>query len=199
MKKAKLIGALLAAVIAAAPATGLAGNVLSFNDNAIVAEAKTLGYSLIMVDSGNYKRTELFSFDLSTKEKTIIMKNGDWSLVAEPSGKLYTYNSKTKKVGKWLNDFAYVGKKYPGTNDTIRNLRIAFQTDGNIVMYAVCGKTSRPLYHSHTYSQLTVDKGDCIYYYFFDADGTLRALRIYSGGKYDEVFNSKRNNFFRIV
>ncbi len=198
MKKVKLIGALLAAVIAAAPATGLT-SIPAFNNNAIVAEAAG---SLIMLEPGNIKKTYLYTFDLSQTSNTVLMKNGDWSLIAEPSGRLYTYNTRTKKVGKMLNDYNYKGKKYPGTNSVISKLRIIFQTDGNIVCYAVFGKTIRPLYHSNTYSNLTVDDGDCLYYYFFENDGSLNIQRIYKGkksGKSDTIFDSKIDNFFRLV
>lgn len=198
MKKVKLIGALLAAVIAAAPATGLT-SIPAFNNNAIVAEAAG---SLIMLEPGNIKNTSLYTFDLSQTKNTVLMKNDGYSLIAEPSGRLYIYNNKAKTVVKYLNSFSYKGKKYPGTNNVISKLRIIFQTDGNIVCYAVFGKTIRPLYHSNTYSNLTVDDGDCLYYYFFENDGSLNIQRIYKGkksGKSDTIFDSKINNFFRLV
>lgn len=202
MKKAKILGLLMALTLTAVPATGIAENVLPVSNNAIVADAAyDYGFSLIMVDSGNYKRPELYSFDLNPRAKTVIMQNGDYSLIAEPSGKLYIYNNKTNKIKKTLNNTAYLGKKYPGTNKIISKLKIAFQTDGNIVVYAVFSKDDiRPLYHSYTYSStLTVEKGNCNYYYFFEKDGTLRIVRIYKGGSSDEIFNSNRNNFFRLV
>ena len=101
MKKAKILSALMALTLVSVPATGIAGSTLSFSNNAIVADAAyDYGFSLILVDSGNYKRPELYSFDLNPRAKTVIMQNGDYSLIAEPSGKLYIYNNKTKKIKK---------------------------------------------------------------------------------------------------
>ncbi len=80
MKKVKLIGTLLAAVIVSAPATGIVGNVLSFNDNAIVAEAAG---SSITVSKG--------IFHVSPKNSpVVILQNSNWDLVANSNGDLYS-------------------------------------------------------------------------------------------------------------
>lgn len=193
MKKVKLIGALMAAVLAAAPVTGLT-SIPAFSNNAIVAEAAG---SLIMVEPGNCKQTSLYTFDLSQTKNTVLMKNGGYSLIAEPSGRLYIYNNNTKKVVKYLMNYSYKGKTYPGTNSVISKLRIAFQPDGNIVCYAVFGNTVRPLYHSRTYYTKTCMNSTCCYYYFLEADGRLVIDQLYSGT--NEIFDSARCNFVRLV
>ena len=80
MKKVKLIGALLAAVIAAAPATGLT-SIPAFNNNAIVADAASS--KTIYVKS--YK-------NIAISGTSSIIKNDIWELVADSNGDLYCRN-----------------------------------------------------------------------------------------------------------
>ena len=190
MKKAKVIGLFMAAILAGAPATGLAQNVLPISDNAIVAEAAG---SIIMVEPGNC-RMKLFDFKL---DGSAIMKNGNWVLKGEKNGDLYIYNTVTKKK-KYLFKSPYnANSKYPKTNEVMKSFTLYFQGDGNIVAYAN-GKTNRPVYHSATYSTFTAEAGDCSYYYFLEDDGRLVIKRIHSKGA-DVIFDSSRCGFVRLV
>ncbi len=137
MKKANLIGALLAAVIAAAPATGLTGNVLSFNDNAIVAEAASS--ASVTVKNGQNK-----AFAVSGQNSTpIILQNDTWELVGNSNGNFYSRCRKGNghkefytRPSEWTKD-----SKYPGKNINLidengnMNYSIYLQGDGNLVGY----------------------------------------------------------------
>ncbi|MBO4523241.1 MAG: hypothetical protein J5723_01010 [Ruminococcus sp.] len=192
MKKVQFIGALLAAVIAAAPATGLA-SIPAFNNNAIVSEAATTKPSVIMVEPGNYYK-DIFGYKL---DGSAIMQNGDWSLIGDKNGSLYTYNSKTKQK-KPLFDSPYnSNSKYPGTNVIMKDFKLCFQCDGNIVCYAN-NDVKKPVYHSCTYSSLTCANSKCSYYYFLESDGRLVIKRLYNGSV-DITFDSSRCNFVRLV
>ena len=87
MKKVKLIGALMAAILAAAPVTGFAGNVLSFNDNAIVAYAAPYNSApkFILTD------TKTGSPKLITGTRALL-QNGGWYLVADSRGEFFCHN-----------------------------------------------------------------------------------------------------------
>jgi len=193
MKTVKLIGALMAAVLAAAPVTGFAGNVLSFNDNAIVADAAVYRPSVIMVEPGNYFK-DIFNYKL---DGSAIMQNGDWTLAGDKNGNLYTYNSRTKQKNYLFRSPYNSNSKYPRTNVTMKDYRLCFQSDGNIVCYAN-NDVKKPVYHSSTYSTLTCANSNCLYYYFLESDGRLVAKRLYRGGV-DTIFDSARCSFVRLV
>ncbi|WP_028517730.1 hypothetical protein [Ruminococcus flavefaciens] len=196
MKKVKLVGALLAVVMASAPITGYTGDVLSFSDNAIVAEAASSRPSVIMVEPGNC-HMDIFGYELNG---SAIMQNGDWVLKGDKNGDFYTYNTRTKQKKVLFKSPYNSNSKYPGTNEKISKFKVYFQSDGNIVIYSTTNpKVIRPLCHTSTYSNLTCEKGDCCYYYFLESDGRLVAKRIYKNGKSDDIFDSARCKFVRLV
>ena len=157
MKKAKIIGALLAAVIASAPATGLTGNVLSFNNNAIVAEAAS--------STTIYVKTNK---NIPISGTTSIIKNDTWELVADSNGDIYCRNLVVSCPPKHLKTIVNGDKVdfhspydiysiYPNkgvyikSTDNTMKYNIYLQTDGNLVAY-LKDNTGLPLWHTNSYS-----------------------------------------------
>lgn len=135
MKKANLIGALLAAVIAAAPATGLTGNVLSFNDNAIVAEAASS--ASMVVSNGKNVYFKMWGQNC----ERIILQNDIWELVSNSNGDLFSRCRKGNGRKSFFNNPYTKYSIYPGTNKPIvnqngnMNYSVLLQSDGNLVAY----------------------------------------------------------------
>ncbi len=156
MKKVKLIGALLAAVIAAAPATGLT-SIPAFNNNAIVADAASS--KTIYVKS--YK-------NIAISGTSSIIKNDIWELVADSNGDLYCRNlvvSCPPKHYKTINNgdkvdfyspydvysiYPNKGVYIKSTSNTMK-YNIYLQADGNLVAY-LKNNTDLPLWHTNSYS-----------------------------------------------
>ncbi len=213
MKTVKIIGALMAAVLAAAPVTGFAGNVLSFNDNAIVADAANYtpynnARSIVSAGSTFY----------ITGQKAI-MQNGYWYLVADSRGEIFIHNIKTNvkknlkirhNTGK-IEDFHCPYDKYsvyPGTNTKIMystnsgsvymHYTLNFQGDGNFVSYM--GQSSRALWHTDTWR---FNASNVRFQYELTENGIFQIRRIFTSGinkgKSDIIWKSDSNQVVRAV
>lgn len=158
MNKAKIFGVLLAAVIASVPATGLTTTVFHDTSNTIVAEAVSNyitvkpGYNSIIRNYG---------------KRTVVLQNGNWQLIMDYNGDIYTYNTANgirkylrtidteNRVHDFYNQYCR-GSQYPGKGTTIKDMNnvldysIYFQGDGNMVAYNK-GDTGQGLWHSYTY------------------------------------------------
>lgn len=155
MKKANLIGALLAAVIAAAPATGLTGNVLSFNDNAIVAEAASS--ASMVVSNGKNVYFKMWGQNC----ERIILQNDTWELVSNSKGDLFSRCRKGNGRKSFFNNPYTKYSIYPGTNKPIvnqngnMNYSVLLQSDGNLVAYLNDANHNPqydlPLWHTNTF------------------------------------------------
>ncbi|MBP5581483.1 MAG: hypothetical protein J6X85_06830 [Ruminococcus sp.] len=205
MKKVKLIGAFMAAVLAAAPLTGFAGNVLSFNDNAIA------------IDEVGYPATSYAKGGTAVKitNKTTVLKCGKWSLIADTKGEIYIENTNTGKK-KFLKIKDQNGNVmdyhcpydmfsiYPGKGDRIfknayyMEYTLYFQEDGNFVSYAN-GKLSTPIWHTYTYQP----SNNVSFQYELTTSGALQIRRTFTKGqnkgKSDIIWNSDRNYIYRLV
>ena len=141
MKKVKLVGALLAAVIAAAPTTGLTGSVLSFNDNAIVAEAA--GYTWQKgqtngswnTSSKRVTQSQRFQWFAAT-DKTIF-RTGNYSIWLSKKGKLIF--SKKGEANRAIFDYSkcITEKWYNKEQRPMTDFALYLQADGNIVVYNI--------------------------------------------------------------
>lgn len=149
MKKAKLVGVLLAAVIASAPITGYAGSILPFKDNAIVAEAAS-AQNYIMVTGKNVVYRPSYS---------PIMKCGIYNLYLRLDGNLVisiSYGS----YPVWQSNTAF-GSKY-------NSYSVAFQEDGNLVVYA---NGYIPIFHTNSYYTNKLTKYGYTYEYYMNGKG----------------------------
>ncbi len=186
MKKAKLVGVLLAAVIASAPVTNFGGSVLSFNDNAIVAEAYTRSEYKITKDHSceSFKCYSKFTEIMQSpngKYHMYLMKDGNLTI----SSKAYTYNNNyNHRYDIWWTDFTF--KTYVGTPT------LKMQGDGNLVVYSSLDKA---LSHSDTWCRLTeqnvTQNKNCSYTFKLTNYGALQIIRMGSGSA--TVFDSSRS------
>ena len=189
MKKVKLIGTLLAAVIAAAPAAGLTGNVLPFNDNAIVADAAAYA-PISRTVFGTY-----LVFRSNTVDPILSTGNGEGcynlhyrngrmviSRVHYAQGRRYEYNVKMYDVG--------------GNS-------LLLQGDGNLVAYncAYPDDFSRPTAHSNTWS-FDLANITFSYTYKLTYSGELQIQRNFLSGQYkgksDIIWRSSTGRMYKL-
>ena len=155
MEKVKLIGVLLAAVIAATPARGLTGNVLSFKDNAIVVDAAdqyglpddfrwpgdrmpAKGASSYKIDFNN---GNLLFYASASTPILISQKNGSDKPYVGQKG-LFLLSNGTLVIrnragypGNWWWD-TKSQKVVVSPAGKYSNCMLAMQLDGNLVIYA---------------------------------------------------------------
>ena len=168
MKKAKLIGTLLAAVIAAAPAAGLTGNVLSFNDNAIVAEAANTPASVTIYGNGTEYR----------QSNNPVLKNGSYALYYRNNRIEVTQTVKTGRSTQVRT------RKYR----SVGGVKLSMQGDGNLVTYDQSG---RAVWHTNTWMYNLSDP-TVRFTYQLTSNGTLQIKRTFLtgqfAGKYDIIW-----------
>ena len=180
MKKARFIGILMAAVMAAAPVTGLTGNVLSFNDNVIVAEAAWYPSS-ILITGGNrvlWTSDSLYNFPQ--------FQNGDYQLYFR-SGRIVI----TKTIQKQGKKTEIITRMF----ETGGNM-LALQEDGNLVTYTNNGKT--PTAHSNTYDTTKMTKHGYNYKYSLTKEGNFIIQRINPTGNVYTIWDSSKDTMYRI-
>ena len=179
MKKVKLIGTLLAAVIAAAPAAGFTGNVLSFNDNAIVAEAANTPSSITIYDNGKEFR----------QSNTPILKNGSYDLYYR-SNKIEI--TRTVKRGN-VTTITTIKSFFVG------GVVLSLQGDGNLVSYGRIPGT--PVYHSNTW-MYNLSNPKVRFTYQLTNTGVLQIRRNFITGQFagnsDIVWRSDRNTMYHV-
>ncbi|WP_024861175.1 hypothetical protein [Ruminococcus flavefaciens] len=180
MKKVKLIGTLLAAVIAAAPVTGFTGNVLSFNDNAIVAEAASGTPS--EVEDKEYGRSDSRAILRSQNGKYELFFLNNGSLVIKEKGKIYNVILAANSANKTLY----------------------FQGDANLVTYNknyYSKDYSRPVFHSNTWMFNTSNPRVKFSFELLN-NGELRIKRTFLSGQfagnYDYIWSSNRNRMYKV-
>ncbi|WP_028521637.1 hypothetical protein [Ruminococcus flavefaciens] len=146
MKKAKILGLLMAFTLTAVPATGIAENVLPVSNNAIVADAAGAPYS-IRVNSKN--GNQVFK-----EYDTPILRsfNKNYTIWLDESGKLvFCKKSDAQRV---IFDFSNLKKerRYDSQGHLITNFALYMQVDGNLVVYNVNnGKIVDPVAISNTW------------------------------------------------
>jgi hypothetical protein len=187
MKKVKLVGVLLAAIIASAPATGYVGNILPFEDNAIVAEAAARSEYTIT----NYHSAERFKC-YSKYTEVMQSPNGRYHLYLMRDGnvtissKAYTPNNDyNHRYDIWWSDFKF--QTYVGIPELI------MQGDGNFVVYSLLDKA---LSHSDTWCRLTTQdvtrNPKCSYVYKLTNYGAFQII-MREGAKTTTVFDSSKS------
>ena len=159
MKKAKILGLLMAFTLTAVPATGIAENVLPVSNNAIVADAAAYATSSRKVD-GSYLifRSNTVDPILSTGNSegcyNLYYRNGYMviSRVHYAQGRRYEYNVKMFYVG--------------GNS-------LLLQGDGNLVAYncAYPDDFSRPTAHSNTWMY---NQPNVYFIYELSSNGVLK-------------------------
>lgn len=185
MKKVKIISALMAAVLAAVPVTGVANNVSLLKTNPIVANADS---AWTKWDLSAAKTTYLITSKTTNKYQTVyasdtkpFLKNGDWYLFLKANGDLVSINIRTNRMKYVFDAPERIGKRHPVTGRKINYYKLYMQGDGNFVVYAN-GDLSMPFYHTHTYdSGYNVDHG-CSFIYSLTSNGNLSIVRQYPNG-----------------
>ena len=207
MKKARFIGALMAAVMAAVPFMGTAKNM---GINSIEAKACNSYLTFGGLDAYRYG----VRIDEPNKQGWVI--HSDVYTCLESYGQsdycdfstLRFYNGiltiqRYKKVLKYgPNAWQSYNTFYLNTGGD----RLAFQLDGNLVAYD--SKTGRPTAHTNTYNQNKATNQGYAYEYVLTDDGRLLIYRFYPGyntsyygpikGKYEIIWDSSKDKMYRI-
>lgn len=198
MRKARFIGILMAAVMAAVPFTGTAKNM---GINSI--EAKAYNSYLTFGDLGEYR----YGVRIDEPNKQGCVIHSDVYTYLENCGQsdysdfstLTFYNGiltikRYKKVLKYgANAWKYYNTFYLNTGGD----RLAFQLDGNLVVYD--SKTGRPTAHTNTYNQNKSTNQGYSYDYVLTDDGRLLIYRYNPGGRsYRIIWDSSKDKMYRI-
>lgn len=208
MKKARFIGILMAAVIAAVPFTGTAKNM---GINSI--EAKAYNHLIdaryepytthwtdlsadrflygVHIDEPNNRGMAFYGEELRWKW----ISNGDYVLLFD-NGVLTIrkYITKNNINGRpsWV-ECPYYNVFYFNTGGDVLN----FQLDGNLVVYD--SKTGRPTAHTNTYNQNKSTNQGYSYDYVLTDDGRLLIYRYNPGGRsYRIIWDSSKDKMYRI-
>ena len=204
MKKAKFIGVLMAAVMAAVPFTANTAKNFNIGFNSIEANAwnRYLVYDEdkygVLVDEANQQGVVhyqgyywyLYSWDQSC-DNWSTLKFNDGILTIEKN----KWNNKTHSCSSYNTFYFNTGGD-----------KLAFQLDGNLVAYD--SKTGRPTAQTRTASMYQSTNQGYAYEYILTPDGRLLIYRFYPGyrytyggtikGKYQIIWDSSKDKMYRI-
>ncbi len=210
MKKAKFIGVLMAAVMAAVPFTANTAKNFNIGFNSIEANAFN---GNLMEDYSDY-RPYGFRVDEANKQGIVI-----------PSWSAHTFLSSFGQT--WYSDYSFLKfddngiltiEKHIEQKDLTRTRyyntfyfntggdRLAFQLDGNLVAYD--SKTGRATAQTRTASMYQSTNQGYAYEYVLTPDGRLLIYRFNPGysygknftlkGKYQIIWDSSKDKMYRI-
>jgi hypothetical protein len=190
MKKARFIGALLAAVIAAAPATGLTNSVLSFNDNAIVADAADhtwrTGQTNASWKTSKKRVTQGQRFQWFVTTDTPIFLTSPYSIWLSKKGKLIF--SKKGEANRVIFDYSkYIDERYlDSEGQVMTDFALYLQADGNIVVYNIRKNGNKhrivdPVAISNTWM---FGSSDVDFTYELTSDGVFQIKRNFIKGQF---------------
>ena len=217
MKKARFIGVLMAAVMAAVPFTAntaknfnIGFNSIETNANGTLNEARrdiNYGYHIneannqgIILHDFTYGMDVCCLTNSSTNDSggyCLHFKNGILSIRRSKKGR---QNIKNEFGGCTPGDYYNIFYFNTGGDE------LAFQLDGNLVAYD--SKTGRPTAQTRTASMYKSTNQGYTYQYILTNDGRLLIYRYYPGshwnnrgafkGKYEIIWDSSKDKMYRI-
>ena len=208
MKKAKFIGVLMAAVMAAVPFT--ANTAKNFNIGFNSIEANAFNGNLLEDDSDYFPYG--FRVDEANKQGIVIASYASFFLSSfgqtwYSDHSYLLFDNGILKIEKHIEQKDLTRTRYYNTfYFNTGGDRLAFQLDGNLVAYD--SKTGRATAQTRTASMYKSTNQGYTYQYILTNDGRLLIYRYYPGshwnnrgafkGKYEIIWDSSKDKMYRI-